>query len=608
MAQHAPRRAAPWWRVVVFAVVMLAVPGALLAACSIDSSAEVDALGIATDVNDFTFDSMDVEYELGRAEDGTSTLRVVETIVAVFPEYDQNHGMRRSLDESYLGVPLHPQLVSVTDGDGNPRNAEVESEDDVYSITSRSDGFVHGPQTYVFTYTLENVVRAFEDTGSDEFYWDVNGTQWQQPFGEVSARVTMPAELDAARTGQQACYVGYQGSSDTCEIGDSDGAVVASADAVAPYQTMTIAIGFEPGTFTPFDGSYLASPWGWLQAFAGLGLAGAFVFAGVTRARKLRDDPGRPTIIAEYTPPRGIDALESAVLLGLTTKAIPAEVLEQAVVGSIRIVEGERKFWGGVKLKAVLVDPTKADGDGQMLLDGLFSTGMPGEEFEFGRTDTRFSTAAQKILKAANQELFTRGLRRKVPATVRALPILVAAVLAALVIVFGFFALDNAVDPVLPICLIVGAAVVEFIIIGMMSRRPLTAAGAETRDHLRGLKEFIEWAEADRIRMLQSPQGAERVQIDSRDVRQILWLYELLLPYAVVFGQEKQWAKELAVLYGQGNSPTWYVGTSGFSASSFSSGISTLSSSTSSSSSTSGGSGGGGSAGGGGGGGGGGGV
>ena len=90
----------------------------------------------------------------------------------------------------------------------------------------------------------------------------------------------------------------------------------------------------------------------------------------------------------------------------------------------------------------------------------------------------------------------------------------------------------------------------------MLVRKPLTAAGAEVRDHLKGLKVFIEWAEADRIRMLQSPQGAERVQIDSRDVRQMLWLYELLLPYAVVFGQEKQWAKELAVLYGAGNSPS----------------------------------------------------
>ena len=47
-------------------------------------------------------------------------------------------------------------------------------------MTSRADDFVHGAQTYVFTYTLENVTRFFDDTGVDEFYWDVNGTEWQQ--------------------------------------------------------------------------------------------------------------------------------------------------------------------------------------------------------------------------------------------------------------------------------------------------------------------------------------------------------------------------------------------------------------------------------------------
>jgi hypothetical protein len=86
-----------------------------------------------------------------------------------------------------------------------------------------------------------------------------------------------------------------------------------------------------------------------------------------------------------------------------------------------------------------------------------------------------------------------------------------------------------------------------------------------------------------------------------------LKLYETLLPYAVVFGQEKKWAEELVVLYGAGNSPGWYAGSSGFNAAAFSAGISNLSTSASSSSS-SGGSSGGGSAGGGGGGGGGGGV
>ena len=63
-------------------------------------------------------------------------------------------------------MPLNPEFVSITDGEGGSRPAEVEHEDGVFSMTSRDDGFVHGEQTYVFTYTLENVTRAFDDAGS----------------------------------------------------------------------------------------------------------------------------------------------------------------------------------------------------------------------------------------------------------------------------------------------------------------------------------------------------------------------------------------------------------------------------------------------------------
>lgn len=596
-------------RLVLSALLALGL-GAALVACSVDvSSGDEQAAPASADVDDFSFESMHAAYELSRADDGTSRLTVTETFVAVFPEYDQNRGMRRAIPDSYLGAPLQPELVSITDENGARRESETDSEDGWYYMTSRAGDYVHGAQTYVFTYTLENVTRSFADTGVDEFYWDVNGTGWPQPFGEVSATLTVAPELAATMTDGASCYAGDEGSTATCSIAVDAAAGVAEASTgpVSPYQTMTIAVPFEQGTFTPFDSGYFASPWGWLQGIAGLGAVGALVYAGIVRARRLRDEPGRPTIIAEYTPPPGTDALESAVLLGRTTKAIPAEVLEQAVVGSIRIVEGEKKFWGGTKLKAELLEPSRADADGRMLLEGLFPMGVPGEEFEFGRQDTRFSVAAQKILKAATTELQRRGLRRKVPSGARAWPVILAFGATTLIYVLGFVALANGVFPLIPISLMVAAPIIDIVVIGMVSRSPLTAAGAEVRDHLEGLRVFIEWAEADRIRMLQSPAGAERVRIDVNDPRQVLDLYEKLLPYAVVFGQEKQWAEQLAVLYGPEASPGWYAGTSAFSAASFSSGISTLSAS-SASASSSGGSSGGGSAGGGGGGGGGGGV
>jgi len=568
----------------------------------------------AADVDDFAFESMTADYTLTRAEDGTSHLEVVEELVAVFPETDQNRGIRRLIPDIYNDQPVHPRLVSVTDENGQARPAETDSDDGAFEIVSRADDFLHGRQTYVIRYTLENVTWDFPDTGL-EFNWDVNGVDWAQPFGRVTARLHLDSELAGEMTGRMACYRGVQGATTPCDAiassEDTGGGSVVTAEAsqLAAHQTLTMAVGFADGSFVPFDSSYLASPLGWIQALAGLGVVGAGALA-VRSRRRLRDAPGRPTIIAEYTPPPSVDALESAVLLGRTTKAIPAEVLEQAVVGSIRIVEGPERMFGGARLRAELVDPGLADGDGRMLLAGLFPSGQPGETYEFGRQDARFSKAAQSILSAAENELGSRGLRRKVPAGTRAMPVVLAGLATVVVIACGAGAMGAGVRPALPAIVMAATVLVAIVAAILVARRPLTASGAEIRDHLKGLQEFIEWAEADRIRMLQSPAGAERVAVDVNDPRQKLKLYESLLPYAVVFGQEKEWSKQLAVLYTATGAagPVWYYGTGGFDASSFSSGIGSLSAAASSSSSTSGGSGGGGSAGGGGGGGGGGGV
>ncbi|MDZ8171691.1 DUF2207 domain-containing protein [Microbacterium xanthum] len=567
----------------------------------------------SANVDDFEFESMHADYTLGLDADGHSTLHVVETFVADFPDEDQNRGMRRIFKDSYNGQPLFPEMISVTDGEGNPRPVDVDHEDGVFVMTSAEDDFVHGEQTYVFTYDLENVTWRFRDTG-DEFYWDINGLDWRQPFGDVSVTLTVEPELAGSLTGAQACYAGAEGVTDACPIEavESDGgAVVIDAGGVAlePFETVTISVGFEDETFVLFDTSYLASPWGWAQAVAGLGLVGAVVFALVHRRRVLADEPGRPTIIAEFTPPPQVDALESAVLLGRTSKAIPAEVLEQAIVGSIRILEGQKKVFGGAKLQAQLLDRSRADGDGRMLLDGLFGpTAAPGAVYEFGSQDRRFSTSAQKIIKAANQELTYKGLRRPVANSARALPVAISLGIAVAAVVLGFIAISSGAAAGIPVLVMIAAIALAVVTMLLVSRKPLSAEGSEVRDHLKGLEMFIEWAEADRIRMLQSPAGAERVSVDTGDRVQMIRLYETLLPYAVVFGQEKKWAQQLSVMYGAGVAPYWYYGTTGFNAMSFSTGIASLSAAASSSSSTSGGSSGGGSAGGGGGGGGGGGV
>jgi hypothetical protein len=134
---------------------------------------------------------------------------------------------------------------------------------------------------------------------------------------------------------------------------------------------------------------------------------------------------------------------------------------------------------------------------------------------------------------------------------------------------------------------------------------PLTVEGAEVRDHVAGLDLYIRVAEADRLRVLQSPSGALKKPIDTSNSRTVVHLYELVLPWAILLGREKDWARVMEIAY-SGESPAWYAGSVPFTASAFSTSLSTLTSAAAASSTA--GSGGGGSAGGGGGGGGGGGV
>ena len=137
----------------------------------------------------------------------------------------------------------------------------------------------------------------------------------------------------------------------------------------------------------------------------------------------------------------------------------------------------------------------------------------------------------------------------------------------------------------------------------------LTDEGLALRRYLKGLEMYIKVAETERLKMLQSPEGAAKVAVDTNDTVQIVKLYERVLPYAVLFRQEKEWAKRIGDLYDQtGSRPDWIDGQTAFNATMFGSMMSNFSSSasaSSASSSSSGGSSGGGFSGGGGGGGGG---
>jgi hypothetical protein len=178
----------------------------------------------SANTDDFVFASFNADYTLPRDDDGRSTLTTVETLVAVFPEFDQNRGIRRELFTQYDGHPIDLQIVSIADETGASREYQTDEGRDVVTLTIAGADYVHGKQTY---------------------------------FAALALAVTGLA--------------------------------------------------------------------GWL------------------RRRKLRDAPSCGIIVPEYLPPKDANLLLSAVIIGETARAIPAQIITLAVAGKLRIIERSGK-------------------------------------------------------------------------------------------------------------------------------------------------------------------------------------------------------------------------------------------------------------------------
>lgn len=599
---------------------MPAVAGERAASAPIAAAAPPAAALLADepDTNAFVFDSFDAVYELSLDDEGRSVMEVTETLVAVFPDYDQNRGIRRAIPLDYDGHPVDLVVESVTDATGAPRPFDTEADEDgeFLLVTSRADEFLHGEQTYVIAYRMHNVTHVPDDAAIDEIYWDVNGTGWAQPFGVVRSELRLSPELAAAMTGDMACYRGWSGSSTPCDamtVEEVDGGAVVGATAaeLGPFENLSFAVAFEPGTVVPRDDSFWSSPAAIGSAVAAVLALVAAGSALVLRLGRWRSHPGRGTIIAQYEPPEGVSAFVAAELVGSLSRGVTATVLERAVARELQVVElGSRSY--GVRYTG---EGPAGDEHARAVVVALFGNPpRPGALREMKSSDTALGKRLLAVRQRVTSGVVASGLRRSPDVGVRIVLAIGAAVAAFASLMLGIFALDASMGGGWPaLCFLVAilaalgtAALVVWV-------RPLTERGRELRDHLEGLRLYIRLAEADRIRVLQSPSGALRVDVN--DLGQVLKLNERLLPYAVLFGFERDWSRELAALYERlGVEPDWYSGSHGFNVAYFSAGVASFSSSSNSSwsgssaSSSSSGSGGGGSSGGGGGGGGGGGV
>lgn len=298
--------------------------------------------------------------------------------------------------------------------------------------------------------------------------------------------------------------------------------------------------------------------------------------------------PAAPVV--QYVPPPG-SVIDHGILARADRRTLTAGLVALAVSGKIRILAPQGAN-GPVAIEAALGSSLSPDErfflqvfrpqrmtkrQQRRYLRALAELGIQvatveeAPDISFLKGPAAFKRRRRReiarLLESTRERLFEEGLAKKRPVRIHlyVLSLLFLGTLVlGLILLIGAFANGAWVS-----ALVIVATLVSLFCVLLLAPPPLlrfTPRGQEVRRHLAGLRDYIRLGEQDRLRFLQSPQGALRTPagaltpggqalglrpqptagdaVAQAGIDRYL-LIERLLPYAVLFRQEKQWQQEL---------------------------------------------------------------
>lgn len=543
--------------------------------------------------NNFYFADTTFDYYLEKLEDGRSKMHIDEVLTAVFPSTNQNHGIERCIPKQYNGTSILPSPnFTVLRNDASEPFTTYNDGDFLCLRIGNANQYVHGKQTYSISYDVENVILNPKNATGQELYWDVNGTGWSQNFESVTARVHLPATLHSARKGQGtnnlSCYVGAYGTSgsiatsrctitaDTSTDTNYPYVLTFTAEDLKPAEGMTIDIEFEPNIF------FVKGPDPNYSLFIAIGIvaliSGFLIYKWIKAEQKIKEKKALAkdkAVPVQYVPPKDLTVAEAGTVWLKSSKSLQvATLMELAVRHYIELERGEKKTFGGYHWNIHAKRTEGLTAEQRIVLEILNggSSIHDGDSFEVKRhTSTShleklgrdFPKKIEGNLRG--KQLFepekTSGLSGAVVITI--VVILITLFTIAIPFLFTFIETVNSLDEsgatilfsVIAIFAISITSAVAGTRISKYKKR--TLEGIRTSKYLDGLQEYMNLAEADRIKFLQSVKGADTTH------NGVVKLWEKLLPYAVIFGIEDSWLNELNKYYQMDDvtNPYWLHGT-----------------------------------------------
>jgi uncharacterized membrane protein YgcG len=521
----------------------------------------------------------DYAVEIEILDDGD--LRITETI-----DYDfggqLRHGIFRTIPTRFHYDDVNDRVYPIEDvtvRSDAPDDVEISEEGSSTVIRiGDEDVEISGRHTYTIVYRVEGALNAFPD--HDELYWNAIGHEWEAAIARAEVTVRAPGAVQRV-----ACFQGSQGSTEPCAVAEHEGseARFSPGGSFVPYEGMTVVVALPKGT-VPEPQPILEERWSAERAFsvnAGTMSASLAVFlvgAGMIawqwwrtgRDRRFRGSPidqvlgtvsgedepvplgeGDLEAPVEFSPPEHLHPAHMGVLLDerARTLHVTATIVDLAVRGYLVIEEhGEpgllrKRDWILRKRRQPEKDLPRYE---RLLLEGLFRRGAEVTVSELRNTfSSRLQQVKEALLKGAVTQKWFSGSPGRVRLRWVIRGLLLALAGCALTVVLALWTRWA----------LVGLAV---ILAGMLLTAvarvmpALSAKGTALVRRVRGFRRVIATAETHMSRW------AEEENVFTR-----------YLPYAIVFGLTKKWAKAFADIGLSNETAGWYVGPHAFTAVAF---------------------------------------
>jgi uncharacterized membrane protein len=512
------------------------------------------------------------------ARDGA--LHIVETITYDFGDVPR-HGIFRDLVEREHYDKDHDRryrisVESVVDGAGAPVQY-TRSTNGPYLHLKIGDPnkTVTGVIRYVLTYTVVGAPKTFAD--HDELYWDAIGNQWTVPIYDATVGVVGPVPSTNV-----ACFRGPPGSFAPCGFGVGPNGASSQEDYLAPGSGLTVVVAWPKGTIQPPPQPILEHRRTFANAFSvtktSAGFAGGLALLGIAlvvilASRRGRDrrytgsavdaamgnETGEEEMLpilhrdegpVEFVPPDDVRPGQVGTLIDEQANLldVTATIIDLAVRGFLTITElepGKHSRHPDYELTA-----TQGKGKGtplpyeQMLLHEIFDN---RNSVKLSDLKYKFRASLETIQNAMYDDSVTQGWYRIRPDKTRdrwvGLGVLAIAVGIAATIAVAY----NTSMGLIPLAVVV-TGIALIVAAGRMPAR--TGKGSAMLSRVRGFRRLFD-------------EGEEDVRAHFAEEHDIFSRY---LPYAIVFGCTKKWAKTFEGIGAEQANPGWYIGNHPFDA------------------------------------------